>query len=165
MKRSRGLSEFIETLIDIGVRTLEESGTRLIRTKAIGAAIGAIRATRTLLFLHYLIQFCVFVCAIGFAAGSYELIRQLLLKSEEGGVQPSALLVMGWGTFLCFGAILAFSLRERLWIKAFGIEQMIEEATERSEKKSESERVLGQGDLDELAKLIDEAVERRLRSS
>ncbi len=154
--------DWLEPLLDLGIRAFKESGTRLVQTQALVAAITAVRAVRAVLFLHYLIQLTVFLAASGLALGLYGVVEQLW-QGEALHLTPAV--AFGWGAFLVFGAALAFSLRERLWIRALGIDEMIERIEESAGAPAPEPVRLSPRDLETLAALVDQAVERRLKAA
>jgi hypothetical protein len=157
----------MKLMIDGGLRSLHESGSRIVRAQALIFAIHAVRAVRAILLLNYLIQFSVFVTALGFSAGAYALVEQLL-RGE--GIEPTPLLVMGWGSFALFGGVLLLTTSQRLWLRALGLDELIRQVSEGSAVgdspgagPDSGARTLSQGDLDAMAEMIDRAVERKLR--
>lgn len=116
-----------DVVIENLVRFVTDEGARLVKEKAVSAALRIIQGVRRIFIIHYVIMFLCFLSALSFFASSYLIFDATVVRSQAFttllSVKP---LLFCLALFLFSSTLLAFSVRESAWVKASGLATVYE---------------------------------------
>lgn len=118
------MERVIELLFDHVLKEICGEGERRIKLQALSVALSAVLGTRKLILLIFFYCFSCFLAALSFIAAAF-----LLTEQYMGGafhwLDPR--LDLSVVLFLVSSSVLFFSVREKNWAGAFGIQEKINE--------------------------------------
>lgn len=107
------------------LQIVRNDGIDLIRIRTVTSLIRIIAGLRRLLLLNYLILITCFLNAFSLFSSIYLLANQL---SEQNHFELTWTIGYCLGLFALSSMILALTLREKIWIQAFRIEELVDSA-------------------------------------
>jgi len=147
----------LDALLGAATERVVGEGRNLLRIKTLGFSIQLVGGVRRLLIVQYAVMIACFTWALTFAGTVFA----LCLEFDRGGALhfgASAFHWVGAGMLALSTAVLWLSVREKTWLKALAIEEMIDQAM------ADAPRAVAPSAHDEISRLVSRLVEAKLAS-
>lgn len=152
--------DILERMLGIYVTSLYKEGLRFIELRSLIAALQVVKGARKMAIVYYLSV----VASMIMVAGIFVLVSHGLYQYEQlGYFMFDYIYGLGW-SFLVLGLLATvWALREKRWLKAFGLQSQLQEVVRPKEKTSPASATAGESfSSDELKSLVDNLIQVRL---
>lgn len=153
------MKEWIDLVFNEVLCAIGNDGGKFLRRRTAAAVIMVIQGFRKIVIIHYLTQVFCFLTAFSLFFGIHFLAEQL---TTSGSMTITWTIGSCLSIFAISVGLLSYTLREKTWIRAFRIEEMLNLLV-RTPKPDPQENLTIQ--IEDIVKIVEQVMDRKLREA